>query len=152
LEDRTVPSTFTVTTLSDGGAGSLRAAIDQANAAPDADTIVFAPGIAGGTTRLSTIGNTTLGPSAFGITSPITIAGTGETITRDGTAAAFRLFLVDTGGNLTLKNLTLSNGLAQGGDGGANGYGGGGGGAAGLGGGIFNQGTLSLNSVTLTGN
>jgi hypothetical protein len=34
LEGRTTPATFTVTTLADVGAGSLRAAIDQANAPP----------------------------------------------------------------------------------------------------------------------
>src|SRR5947208_2971374 len=41
LEDRSVPATFTVSTLTDGGAGSLRQAILDANAAPGADTIAF---------------------------------------------------------------------------------------------------------------
>ena len=35
--------TFTVTITIDGGVGSLRWAIDQANANPGADTITFAP-------------------------------------------------------------------------------------------------------------
>src|SRR5947209_5353903 len=39
--------TFTVTNLSDGGPGSLRAAIDAANASPGAATIRFAPGLKG---------------------------------------------------------------------------------------------------------
>ena len=44
LEDRTVPSTFTVTnTLDDGSAGSLRWAVGQANAAGGANTINFDP-------------------------------------------------------------------------------------------------------------
>jgi hypothetical protein len=41
LEDRSVPATFTVSTLADGGAGSLRQAILDANAAPGADAIDF---------------------------------------------------------------------------------------------------------------
>jgi parallel beta-helix repeat protein len=41
LEDRLVPSTFVVTTLSDGGAGSLRQAIQQANVHAGADVISF---------------------------------------------------------------------------------------------------------------
>ena len=48
LEDRTAPATFKVLNLNDAGAGSLRAAIDQSNAAPDADTILFAGAAAGG--------------------------------------------------------------------------------------------------------
>lgn len=41
LEDRTVPSTFTVSTLASSGAGSLRQAIQEANAHPGADVIQF---------------------------------------------------------------------------------------------------------------
>ncbi len=154
LEDRTTPATFTVTSLADAGGGSLRDAIDQANTVNDADTIVFAGAAVGGTINLSTFDNrpasTTddlqpVGPTALIITSPITIQGTGETITRTG-ATAFRLFQVTAFfGNLTLQNLTLTNGLAQGGAGS-----GVGGGAAGLGGAIYNQGTLSISGSTLT--
>src|SRR5207248_11387808 len=39
LEDRTVPSTFNVTTTLDGVAGSLRQAVVAANTNPGADTI-----------------------------------------------------------------------------------------------------------------
>jgi hypothetical protein len=42
LEDRDVPTTFTVSNADDSGAGSLRQAILDANARPGADTIVFA--------------------------------------------------------------------------------------------------------------
>src|SRR5262245_7175729 len=42
LEDRCTPSTFVVTTTNDSGAGSLRAAILQANAAAGPDRIAFA--------------------------------------------------------------------------------------------------------------
>lgn len=41
LDDRLTPATFTVTTATDGGAGSLRAAINQANASPGEDVINF---------------------------------------------------------------------------------------------------------------
>jgi hypothetical protein len=55
LEDRTVPSTFTVGNLADSGFGSLRAAIADANANPGADLIRFAPaardGVTGGKLR-----------------------------------------------------------------------------------------------------
>ena len=154
LEDRCTPATFTVTTLADAGTGSLRDAIDQANTVNDADTIVFAGAAVGGTIGLSTFINLAAGtaavpqpagPSAFIITSPITIQGTGETLTRTG-AAAFRLFQVTAAGNLSLRNLTLSNGLAQGGAGGASVNAGGG--AAGLGGAVYNQGTLTVSGST----
>src|SRR5262249_61531160 len=45
LEDRTVPSTFTVLNLADSGAGSLRQAVRAANAHPGADAIAFAAGL-----------------------------------------------------------------------------------------------------------
>src|SRR5205809_904313 len=46
LEDRTVPSTFTVlNTLDDGSAGSLRWAVGQANSTAGADAITFATGV-----------------------------------------------------------------------------------------------------------
>src|SRR5262245_53086727 len=41
LEDRSVPAIFTVTNTLDSGTRSLRQAIDDANAASGADTIVF---------------------------------------------------------------------------------------------------------------
>src|SRR5438477_9612464 len=47
LEDRTLPSTFAVMNLADGGPGSLRLAIMNANLAPGADVIQFAPGLKG---------------------------------------------------------------------------------------------------------
>jgi hypothetical protein len=48
LEDRAVPAVFTVTSTADVGAGSLRQAILDANAAPGSDSITFAiPGLGG---------------------------------------------------------------------------------------------------------
>src|SRR4051812_23259676 len=102
LEDRTTPATFTVTTLTDDGPGSLRDAIAQANADTDLDTIVFARLIRGGTVRLSTPDPATTadasaeklaGRSALVVRTFVTIDGTGETITRSG-SDDFRLFQV----------------------------------------------------------
>src|SRR5215813_4299098 len=47
LEDRTLPSTFTVFRTTDSGVGSLRAAVTAANVAAGADRIAFAPGVRG---------------------------------------------------------------------------------------------------------
>ena len=47
LEDRSVPATFTVLNLADGGDGSLRQAVLDANALAGADTIHFADGLVG---------------------------------------------------------------------------------------------------------
>ena len=116
LEDRTTPAIIPVSTLADTGTGSLREAIALANAASDADTIVFTGAAVGGTINLVMFDNrgasTTddpqpVGPTAFIIVSPITIQGTGESITRAVIAMPFRLFQVTAAGNLTLRNLTL---------------------------------------------
>src|SRR5262245_36546559 len=47
LEDRSLPSTFTVLNLNDGGPDSLRQAVLDANAHPGADVIGFAPSLSG---------------------------------------------------------------------------------------------------------
>ena len=69
------------------------------------------------------------------------------TIQRDPGVGAFRLFSVAPGASLSLSNLTLADGVAQGGSGAY----GGGGGAAGLGGAIaVVEGTLNLTTVALS--
>ena len=154
LEPRRLMSTILVTTLADSGAGSLRAAITQANADNASDTIQFQSGL-GGDIQLSTVGDTTFGPSALGVTGAVVIqgpqAGQGITISLASGAATMRLFAVESAGNLTLQNLTLSGGIAEGGAGGSGGRGGGGGGA-GLGGAIFNDGTLTVEDSTFVSN
>src|SRR5262245_34641498 len=47
LEDRTLPSVYLVANLADGGTGSLRQAVADANAHPGFDLIAFAPGMSG---------------------------------------------------------------------------------------------------------
>src|SRR6266542_4754947 len=87
LEDRIVPSTFTVHNLNDSGPDSLRAAISAANANPDADVIKFAGGLSG-TIALA---------SELSITQDLTIDGPGAgTITVSGNNAT-RVFHVSGG-------------------------------------------------------
>lgn len=159
LESRILPATIIVNslldnTVADDGFTTLREAINSANNNPDADTITFAPSlIADGsaTILLSTIGDTTAGPSAFGITTPITIQGlkesNGVSIQRDASASNMRLFYVGTTGNLTIDSVTLSGGVAQGETPSSQG-----GGGAGLGGAVFNRGTLQISNSTLSSN
>src|SRR5262249_18426300 len=66
LEDRCLPSTFTVLTLLDSGPDSLRAAVAAANANPGADSIDFA-----------TTGTITLTSGQLDITDSVTINGPG---------------------------------------------------------------------------
>lgn len=135
------------------GLTTLREAMQRANGAVGPHTIRFAAGLAGQSISLAAVGDGTFGPSAFRVDFPITLDATGVNklvIRRDNAAVAMRLFYVAPSGSLTLKGLTLSNGLAQGGNGGAGPIGGGG--AAGLGGAILNQGAVNLDSVTLIGN
>jgi hypothetical protein len=69
LEDRTVPSTFTVESLADIGPGSLRQAILDANANPGADVIDFDPAARDGTIPLTS--------GQLSITDDLQIAGPG---------------------------------------------------------------------------
>ncbi|HZE17551.1 MAG TPA: hypothetical protein VE197_18640, partial [Mycobacterium sp.] len=117
--------------------------------------------VAGCVYDVKAVNNNWYGPNGLPpVANRLTIEGHGATIVRDSAAPSFRLFYVgadpsspDTpgytspgAGNLTLDEVTLSHGLAQGGD--SNG----GGGGAGMGGAIFNQGVLTVIGSTLTGN
>lgn len=172
LEHRTLLAAIIVNTPQDnttGGDGlvTLREAINAANAdattdlghtGSGADTILFDSTVfaGGGIISLTAWGNTSVGVSALYVGSDITIDGpggtNGVTIARDGSAIAMRLFFVGGTGSLTLNDLTLSNGVARGFDGGITFKGGDGGGSAGLGGAIYNQGTLTVRNSLLTGN
>ncbi len=150
-------SHFTVTNLNDSGPGSLRQAIASVGFSGliDFSGTLFAS--SAGTVELATVGDGTFGPSALIVSNQIVIAGpvgtNGIIVTRSNGAPTMRLFYVSPGGALSLKNLTLSNGIAQGGTGGS-GFqrGGSGGGGGGAGGAILNFGALDLENDTLTGN
>jgi uncharacterized repeat protein (TIGR01451 family) len=146
-----VPMAHADTIIVACNASDLITAINTANGNGEDDTIILETGC---TYTLSSAN--AADPDGYGpvglppITSNIAIQGNGATITRSG-SDPFRFFYVSDTGNLTLENLTLSNGLAQGGNGGQS-RGCGGGGAAGIGGAILNRGTLTVSGVTLTDN
>ncbi|PYQ48343.1 MAG: hypothetical protein DMF59_16275 [Acidobacteria bacterium] len=151
-------------TISGNGLVTLREAVAAANAdsmtdlgqtGSGADSIVFAPSLAGATIELSSVSNSTFGPSALSITTDITIDGAAApllTISRNAGVSRLRIFYVASGGTLRLRNVTLANGVAMGFDGGATHRGGTGGGGAGLGGAIFNEGTVEIVKTTLVSN
>ena len=113
LEDRTLLTAFTVVNTDDSGAGSLRDAIEQANANVGADTISFDSSLAGETIVLS---------DEILISDDVTITGLGaDQLTLDGNGDS-RIFNIDDSLSeseiiVELSGLTLSNGFAI--DGGA---------------------------------
>jgi hypothetical protein len=138
--------------------GSLVTEIGQANSVSGTNTIELG---AGCIYDLRTVNNNWYGPNGLpAISSSLTIDGNGATIARDSTAPNFRLLYVGADatnpntngytspgpGQLTLRNVTLSDGSAHGGD--SNG----GGGGAGMGGAIFSQGVVTILDSTLTAN
>ena len=101
-------ASFTVTNLNDSGAGSLRQAILDANAAATDDVIDFAPGLSG-TISLST--------GSMAISDEVTITGSGSaniTISGGGTSQIFYIYDAEHVGALTvtISGLTLTNGYA----------------------------------------
>lgn len=106
---------FTVTNLNNSGAGSLRQAITNANAATGADTITF--NVSGTITLLSTL------PT---INDPLTLNGVGQKVIISG-GHAVRVLMVAT--SLTLNHVTVANGNPS---------------AGAVGGGILNAGTLNI--------
>jgi hypothetical protein len=127
LEDRTVPSTFTVDNLADSGVGSLRAAIADANANPGADLIRFAS-----TARDGTI---TLISGQLSITDDLAIVGPGAGRLAVSGNDASRVFEINGGVTVGIDGLTVTHGHAL------------------LrGGGIWNLGTLILSHAVVSEN
>jgi parallel beta-helix repeat protein len=127
LEGRTLLSTFTVTTGTDYGTGSLRWAIEQANGNNQANTIVFSSFLTGSEIALG---------SPLTLTNPATttIDGPGAyllTITGFNACQVFDI----SGGSAALSGLTISGGNAE------------------EGGGLLNSGgTLTLTNCVISGN
>ncbi len=140
LEDRALPSTFTVLNLGDSGAGSLRQAVLDANASPGADVIDFAPAARDGTITLAT--------GQLSVTDDLTLDGPGaHRLTVSGNNAS-RVFSVSGGPtDVEIRGLAIADGRATGPT------------AAGplgpvtLGGGLLNTGArVTLSHVTLANN
>ncbi|MEO1068286.1 MAG: DUF4347 domain-containing protein, partial [Cyanobacteria bacterium J06638_6] len=126
---------FTVTSTADSGPGTLRAALDLANATPEDDLISLES--VSGTIAL----DRTLPPIRTGLF----LVGDGDDVLSG--QRAHRVLVVETG-DVTLRNLTVAEGLAAGEDGllGA-------GGSAGLGGGLLiNGGKVTLTNMRFVDN
>ncbi|MEM1167585.1 MAG: Ig-like domain-containing protein [Cyanobacteria bacterium P01_H01_bin.35] len=125
-------ATFHVTTFLDDGDGSLRDAIEQANATLDADTITFDSSLTG-----QTIGLTS---GELFITNPLTINGLGANLlTVDAQNNGFRVFNIDNNSddfiNVFINGLTITGGNPIGG-----------------GGGIFTSENLTVQDSIISGN
>ena len=107
LEDRTVPSTFTVGNLADSGPESLRQAILDANDNPGADLIRFAPAARDGTITLTS--------GQLSITDDLILDGPGvNRLTISGNDAS-RVFSVSgSATDVEIRDLTIANGRATG--------------------------------------
>lgn len=103
-------STFTVSNLDDAGAGSLRQAIEDANAAAGDDVITFQSGLSGSIVLSSDLPK---------VTEAVDIQGPGaDVLTVDGNNKAILWFDSISSGTVAVSGLTLTNGLSEG-DGGA---------------------------------
>ncbi len=96
---------FTVTNLNDSGAGSLRQAIEDANASAGADTITFAPGVAGIISLVSVL------PV---ITEELTIQGPGAEVLAVSGDGMYRIFESGVNVPLTVSGLTIRDGYSDG--------------------------------------
>ena len=131
---------LTPQTINVANGADLTAAVASANAMTGSATIVLAPGA-------------TIQPAAQSVislnaanTAGLSIVGNSATIdmSQANGGAGDRAFFI-AGGNVTLSDLTIANGVARGGDGAD-----GGGGGAGLGGGIFVAAGNQIPSSTIT--
>ena len=121
LEDRRVPSTFTVNNLlDDGSVGSLRWAVGQANSSLGDNTINFDK------TVFKTPQTITLSGSQLELTDTTgteTITGPAVGVTLSGNNAS-RVFQIDGGVTSSISGLTISGGKTTGNGGGLTNYGG----------------------------
>jgi hypothetical protein len=103
LEDRTLPSTFTVLNLNDNCPGSLRTAVAASNATAGANTIDFAHRLHG------TIG---LSSGELLITNSVTINGPGALQLSVSGSNTSRVFEVAAGQQVAISGLTITHGKA----------------------------------------
>lgn len=122
-----VLATFAVTNTNDSGVGSLRQAILDANSFAGSDEIVFSLRGNGAKTITLTSGQ-------LGITDDLFISGLGQNkLTISGNQAS-RVFEVNSGVNVTMRDLTITNGYSI------------------YGGGIRNGGRLDARNITFKNN
>ncbi len=118
-------TTFTVTNTNDSGAGSLRQAVLDANAAPSNDIITFNTGnsitLSTGELELKSNGTLTIVPQGFSTFGLLSYNSS-------------RIFNIDSGANVTLNKLNLGNAVGP------------------FGGAINNNGTLTVNNCTFSSN
>jgi Calx-beta domain-containing protein len=126
LEDRCMPSTFTVLSLLDNGPDSLRAAVVAANANPGADAINFA-----------TTGTIALTSGQLDITDSLTINGPGADALSVSGENNSRVFAIAGDPTVLIAGLTVANGWTTDSPGGGISMAGG---------------TVTLDHVTVTGN
>ncbi len=110
LEERVTPTTYTVTSFGNSGAGTLRDAITQANGTKADDSIVFAIG-----DSVRTINLTSTLPSIVSTATAgrLRIEGPGsDNLTLNGNTGSssrdFRIFNIASRGDLSLRGVTLS--------------------------------------------
>ena len=132
LEDRCTPSTLSVTSAADGGAGSLRYEIAVAHSG---DTIVFSSSLAHKTI--------TLNYGELLITKNLTIQGLGAGQLTVSGNHNWRVFDVAAGVSATLSGLTIANGNCIGQSNPPH---------AGMGSGVYNAGALTISNCTLSNN
>ncbi len=129
LEHRIVPATIQVTSLADAGAGTLRAAIEQANLDAAHDTITFAPSITGTITLSTALPDLSAGMIIIGPgPSALTVARSGANDTW--------IFVVDAGAKVNISGLTITGNNVT----------------YGVFGGVQNSGTLTVVNSIITNN
>ena len=116
-------STLVVTNTNDSGTGSLRQAIANASSG---QTITFSNKLRGQTITLTS--------GELDITDSITIQGPGANQLAISGGGSSRVFQINSGADVTISGLTITDGLASDGAG------------------IVNQGSLTLDSLAVTGN
>ena len=114
-----VPVTHTVENADDSGAGSLQQAVTDACSG---DTIAFNPGLAGSVILVT--------PTYY-IDKDVTIKGLGQDALTLSGMGATRVVKVESGASVTIKDITIADGMAS------------------WGGGIYNTGTLTLTNCTV---
>ena len=105
LEDRALLATFTVSSLADSGAGSLRDAVAQANSQGGADIINFDDSVAGQTITIV---------SPMEISSDLLIDGGAAGVTISGDDSSQILTVTGASTEVELKRVNLVDGLAEG--------------------------------------